>query len=100
MGVPVRFEYSTETGWLFITPWPLTAKAFQNACREANTFYRKMYEDFLTKGREEDARMMALAVEDLGRNRIRNVPDSTMIEDWGLTEDDQGTPDVGLPGVP
>lgn len=100
MGIPVRFEYSTITGWQFVTPWAMTSKAFQNACAKALTFYQGMYDDFLTKGRGEDARMIALAVEDLRRNRVRNIVDSTMIDEWGLVKQDQAWPDVGLPGVP
>ena len=96
MGIPVKIEHTEGKGFRFITPWPMTQKALQNACIKANQFYTQLYKDFLERGRQEDADRTARALEDLRQNRVRNVVDSGMVDDYKLTGLEK--PEINFPG--
>jgi len=101
MGIPIQAEHDDRDGWLLVTPWPLTPKAFQNWCVKAHAFYAQLLADFRKFGRHEDVARTERALRSLSENKIRAITDSSMIGEFGLKEEDHQREnyEFGFPGT-
>lgn len=99
MSIAVRFECTDRHGWVFVSPWPMTQKAMDSACRKALIFYTRLHADFRAQGRPDDAEAIERALLVLRSNRVRNIVDQDMVADFGIENSPQEL-EVNFPGVP